>query len=355
MLGQNAPIPIIIALLLILSLIVVGCSSSAPSAETPQPSDQPSPPDVTSVAELQTATASPEASSGASAVPTADTWNYEETLKLFDYDQSAPLDLQEVGSEEKKDITIHDISYASPKGGRVTGYLIVPKGPGPFAGVIVQHGSPGSRDSLRGYAEELVKTGAVALLIDAPFTRREGRFMAFGQRDYDEQIQFMVDLRRGVDLLQSRPDVDPERIGYIGYSYGAALGGLLAGIEKRIKAFVFAVGDGGLVEHYTYPTPVNDVSDEVPPEVFKRWQVLMDPIEPMRFVAHAAPSALLYQNARNDTLVNSESAKRYQDAGSQPKEIIWYNMGHGLGSEVFRDQINWLSKYIGIDPQKYKW
>jgi dienelactone hydrolase len=352
MLGQNAPIPIIIVLLLILSLIIVGCSSSAPSAETPQASDQP---EATTVAAQPTVTASPAASSTPSAVPTADTWRYEETLKLFDYDQGAPLDLQEVGKEEKQDITIHDISYASPKGGRVTGYLIVPQGPGPFAGVIVQHGSPGSRDSLRGYAEELVKTGAVALLIDAPFTRRDGRFMAFGQRDYDEQIQFMVDLRRGVDLLQSRPDVDPERIGYVGYSYGAALGGLLAGIEKRIKAFVFAVGDGGLVEHYSNPTPANDVSDEVPPDVFERWKALMDPIEPMRFVAHAAPSALLYQNARNDSLVNSESAKRYQEAGSQPKEIIWYNTGHGLGSEVFRDQIDWLSKYIGIDPQKYKW
>lgn len=355
MLGQNAPIPILIALVLILALIVVGCSSSAPRAETPQSSDQPDARDATAVAALSTATAGPTTSSAPSASPTADSWNYEETLKLFDYDQSAPLDLQEAGTEEKQEITIHDISYASPKGGRVTGYLIVPKGPGPFAGVLVQHGSPGSRDSLKGYAEELVKTGAVALLIDAPFTRRDGRFMAFGQRDYDEQIQFMVDLRRGVDLLQSRPDVDPERIGYIGYSYGAALGGLLAGIDKRVKAFVFAVGDGGLVEHYSNPTPANDVSGEVSPEMFKRWQELMDPIEPMRFVAHAAPSALLYQNARNDSLVKVESAKRYQEAGSQPKDIIWYNSGHGLGSEVFRDQINWLSKHIGIDPKKYKW
>lgn len=352
MLGQNTPVVLIV--LLIVCLVVVGCGAAAPSAETPKPSDQPVAQAATSVAELQTAAAS-EAPSAASAAPMADSWSYEENLKLFDYDQSAPLDLQEVETEEKNEITIHDISYASPKGGRVTGYLIVPKGPGSFAGLIIQHGSPGSRDSLKGYAEEVVKTGAVALLIDAPFARRNGRFISFSEQDRAEQIQYMIDLRRGVDLLQSRPDVDPDRIGYIGYSYGAAMGGLLAGIEKRIKAFVFAVGDGGLVDHYENPTPANDISDQVPRDVFARWKAMMDPIEPVRFVSYAAPSALLYQNARNDSLVNSESAKRYQEAGSQPKEIIWYNSGHGLGSEVFQDQVKWLSKYIGIDPAKYKW
>jgi cephalosporin-C deacetylase-like acetyl esterase len=60
----------------------------------------------------------------------------------------------------------------------------------------------------------------------------------------------MVDLRRGVDLLTQHQKVDPARISYIGYSYGAAMGGLLAGIEPRIKAYGLMVGDGGLVNHF---------------------------------------------------------------------------------------------------------
>jgi len=35
-------------------------------------------------------------------------------LRHFDYDQKAPLDMQEVGVEHRGDIAIHDISYASP-------------------------------------------------------------------------------------------------------------------------------------------------------------------------------------------------------------------------------------------------
>jgi hypothetical protein len=68
-------------------------------------------------------------------------------LRHFDYDQKAPLDAQEVGVEERGDVAIiHDISYASPKGGRVPAYLGVAKGKGLFAAVIWGHwyqdGSP---------------------------------------------------------------------------------------------------------------------------------------------------------------------------------------------------------------------
>src|SRR6202521_2121404 len=53
-------------------------------------------------------------------------------LRHFDYDQKAPLDVQEAGVEQRGDVTIHDISYASPKGGRVPSYLVVPQGQGTF-------------------------------------------------------------------------------------------------------------------------------------------------------------------------------------------------------------------------------
>ena len=53
----------------------------------------------------------------------------------------------------------------------------------------------------------------------------------------------IIDLRRAVDLLASRSDVDPERIAYLGVSYGGMMGGLLASIEDRLQAYVLIVGD----------------------------------------------------------------------------------------------------------------
>ena len=60
-------------------------------------------------------------------------------LQHFDYDRNAPLDGKEVGVEQRGNVAVHDISYASPKGGRVPAYLVVPNGKGPFAAVIWGH------------------------------------------------------------------------------------------------------------------------------------------------------------------------------------------------------------------------
>ena len=37
-------------------------------------------------------------------------------LHHFDYEQKAPLDIQEVSVAQRAEVAIHDISYASPKG-----------------------------------------------------------------------------------------------------------------------------------------------------------------------------------------------------------------------------------------------
>src|SRR6184192_1734613 len=48
----------------------------------------------------------------------------------FDYDAKAPLGLTEVGVEHRAAADVHDITYASPRGGCVPAYLVVPKGRG---------------------------------------------------------------------------------------------------------------------------------------------------------------------------------------------------------------------------------
>lgn len=65
--------------------------------------------------------------------------------QMFDYEQSLPLDVKELGVEDISGTSVQDISYASPKGGRVTAYLVVPPGKGKLAGVIFMHSRPGSR------------------------------------------------------------------------------------------------------------------------------------------------------------------------------------------------------------------
>jgi cephalosporin-C deacetylase-like acetyl esterase len=48
--------------------------------------------------------------------------------------------------------------------------------------------------------------------------------------------------RRAVDILQERFELIPEHLGYAGHSFGASFGGVIAGVEYRIKAYVFMAG-----------------------------------------------------------------------------------------------------------------
>jgi dienelactone hydrolase len=279
-----------------------------------------------------------------------------ETLALFDYDQEAPFEIEEVGVDNYGDYTVADITYASPAGGSVPAYLYQPNGQGPYAAIVLMHGMPGDRNGSRRFADRYVGTGAVVLAISAPWARPDGPredIITFTEKDRDEQIQLIQDLRRAVDILESFPWVDKDRIAYVGGSYGGAMGGLLAGVEHRIKAYALMVGDGGLVEHMAGPDGEPGPGGRIEPEVWKAWRGWMDPIEPLRFVAHAAPSDLLFQNGKTDQLVPASDARVYQAAGSEPKTILWYEHGHAVSQELLKDQVKWLAERVGIDATKF--
>jgi dienelactone hydrolase len=305
--------------------------------------------------------ASPTAPSGVAATPTSSAASSGEVTRLFGYDRRQPLAMTTQQSREEADgITVASITYASPKGGEVPALLVLPSGRGPFPGVIVQHGMPDTKESMLPTGIDLARTGAVAILIDAPFNRpQQGRVrsdpLTFTPKDRDEQVQLIVDLRRAIDVLATRPDVDRARLAYVGVSYGAAMGGLLAGVEDRLTAYVLAVGDGGLVSHFTGPDDANRPEvQSFPAEQRERWLEAMRPIEPINFVGKAAPAALLFQAGRNDELIPEQDTRRYYQAASQPKELRWYDAGHFLNCAARRDMMAWLAGHIRIDPRRYR-
>jgi dienelactone hydrolase len=280
---------------------------------------------------------------------------YQENVHLFDYDAGLPVIITEESVQQEEGFTVHKITYPSLRAGDVPAYLVIPDEPGPFAGILLMHGSSGSRESMLPLAKDLVNTGAVVLTVSAPSARTSGRdWISFTPQDREEQIQLMIDLRRGVDLLTRHEKVDPSRMGYIGYSYGAAMGGLLAGIEPRIKAYGLMVGDGGLVNHFTDDGEPVGGFEQFDSATRERWLEAMQDIEPIHYVSHASPSALFFQNARYDQSVSEEDALAYQAAGSEPKKVQWYESGHGLPSQAFIDMVAWLAEQIGIDKEQFK-
>jgi dienelactone hydrolase len=277
-------------------------------------------------------------------------------LRRFDYDKTAELDVKEIGVERRGDITIHDSSYASPKGGRVPAYLVVPKGAGPFAAVIWGHwywenSTMRNRKEFLDEAVALAPSGVVSLLTDGPVARsgHVENHEPLNDQQADDLVQQIVDMRRGVDLLTARKDVDPKRIAYVGHSYNATVGGFLSGIDRGFKAFVLMAG--GLSDEVDMKTKEYEAyRQKIGPERFDAFVAKYTWLDPGKFVSHAAPAVVFMQYATQEKYLTPEGARQYAAIVSEPKSFKLYDAPHALNAEARRDRLAFLSEQLKVKP-----
>jgi dienelactone hydrolase len=277
-------------------------------------------------------------------------------MRHFGYDQKAPLDLQEVGVEHRGQIAIHDISYASPKGGRVPAYLVVPQGKGPFAAVIWGHWyMPGSvfmnRKEFLDEAVALASAGVVSLLPDGPIARpgHKEYNSELSEQQITDRVQAIVDMRRGADLLLARSDVDPRRLAYVGHSYNAEVGAFLSGIDRRFKAFVLMAGTTS--DEVTLKSKeVQEYRQKVGPQKFDAFMNKYSWLDQGKYVSHAAPAFVFLQYATREQFLTAERDKEYAAVVSEPKRFKLYDAPHALNAEARRDRIAFLIEQLQLKP-----
>jgi pimeloyl-ACP methyl ester carboxylesterase len=282
----------------------------------------------------------------------------EETRRALDYDSKAPLEIQEAGAEQRGEVRILNLSYASPLGGRVPAYLILPPGEGRHPAVLFLHPGQGSRKTFLDEAVGLARdNGFVSLTIEAPFLRPENQGKRGGnpwnpEVSRREQIQTIADLRRGFDLLVSRPEVDPGRLAYVGHSLGATVGGTLAGVEKRPRAFVLMAGYPSLTRAMLHNGDPGSLAFQelATPGQRDAYVKAMEPLDALHWIAHAAPAKILFQFAKRDEFISAWDAAAYVRAAKDPEEVLWYDTGHPFNDPARRDRDEWLAKTLsGID------
>jgi dienelactone hydrolase len=278
--------------------------------------------------------------------------------RLFDYDAKQSLGIHDTVIEEFSGGTVHDISYLSPKGGPVAAYLIVPKGKGPFSAVLFGHWGNGTRAEFIPEAKIYARAGGVSLIPDYPWDRAQPWRKTpdhFDKPEYDREaeIQAVMDLRRGIDLLLARSDVDPKRLAYVGHSYGAQWGSILSAVDKRMKTSVLMAGVaeiGDILLRSDEPGLV-ELRKSQPAGLLEKYSQITGDIDAIRFVGHAAPVPLLLQFANYEQYFNKISMQHYVAAASEPKKVLYYDTGHDLNDPRFlQDRYDWLVKYIHLKP-----
>jgi dienelactone hydrolase len=236
---------------------------------------------------------------------------------LFDYDRDAPLAIRRQTHVHTAGVSVDAITYAAP-GGRVPALVIVPDRPGRRAGVVFVHGFGGSRMDFLAEGAGLSLLGAVVVTITSPFGRSPPR-SALARL----MIRDVIDIRRALDLLLARNDVDPKRLAVVGYSLGAEAAVVTAGVEDRLAAAIVQASPARL------DGPNRD-------------------LDPIRYVGHAAPARLFFQGATLDESVPPRDTEALIAAAPEGAEYEWYPTSHSFEPLAFRDQVAWLRDHLGL-------
>jgi dienelactone hydrolase len=266
-----------------------------------------------------------------------------EFLDLYDYDASQPFAVEEGKTQEKDGATIHDLSYDGPEG-RITAFYVVPEGDGPFPAVLFMPGAPGARDTFFTEATKLAKRGIASLLPDPPYARPPVEdVVEFKPDDKDGIVQEVVEMRRGIDFLLSHEEVDPSRLGYVGFSWGGSLGAIFSAVERRVGSFVLM----STVPHLS--ADMRQLGEEQGVGDLAAYEEAMHPIDAVNYLPHAAPNAVFLQFGEEDTRPGPEDGQEAAEATSDPKQAEWYPAGHELDDQALADRQQWLAERLGVD------
>jgi dienelactone hydrolase len=319
-----------------------------------------------------------------------------EFLKLLDRPKAAPDPDRAEEKAEGGFVTEHfSIATEKRKDGSVERVPILlvraEKDQGRRPLVIVLHGTGGSKEGQRGWCLDLAKRGMIGVAIDARYHgERSGG--AKGAAAYDQAIarawrakpgeqehpfyyDTVWDLWRTVDYLVTRPDVDPERLGMIGFSMGGIETWLAASVDDRIRVAVPAIGVQSFkwsLEHHQWQGRARTIKgaheaaarDLGEPEVNERvcrelWQKvipgILGPFDGPSMIRLFAGRALLILSGEKDPNCPIEGARlafaaaetAFQAAGAPEKlKILVHPGGHSVPPDQQAAAKEWFEKWL---------
>ncbi len=259
---------------------------------------------------------------------------FEIYKSLYSYDRT-PLDAKiesedDSSSSWKRQRITFNAAYANE---RVIAYLFLPKNSSPPYQTVVYF--PARRqvfhtveDTQLMMIDFVVKSGRALLFpIYKNTFERLGTVPAAGSSaERDETIQQAKDLRRSVDDLESRADIDSSRLAYYGISWGAVQGPIMLSMEPRFKVAIFAAGGCN--------------GQKVLPEA-----------DAMNFASRVKIPVLMI-NGRYEFEIPLDTCQEplFRLLGSPPqdKQHVLYDTGHAPPMlPVMKEGLNWLDHYLG--------
>jgi dienelactone hydrolase len=145
----------------------------------------------------------------------------------------------------------------------------------------------------------------------------------------DHVIAWTKDFRRSIDYLETREDIDLDRLAFMGISWGGAVAPMMVALEDRIQVVVIIVG--GLLMQNTQPMA-----------------------DPFHFLPRVTQPTIMI-NARWDSFYPLETSGRpfFDNLGAPEGErkLVIIDANHGVLSyardRVVGEVLDWLDEYLG--------
>jgi len=261
--------------------------------------------------------------------------------RMYDYDRTRLNSRMEAVDTSAEAWVEQRVSFDAAYGkDRVTAYVFLPKGHRPpFQTVVVFPGSDAlnDRNSAAGaerYArlfDFIIKSGRAFVfpVYQSTYERQDGftsDYADSSNRYKEHVIDWAKDMRRSIDYLETRPDIDTARVAYFGASWGGYLGGLMPAVEPRFKAVVLLVA--GLEMQRGLPE-----------------------VEPINFLPRIRIPVLML-NGQYDHYFPVETAQRpfFRLLGTPPdrKRQVISEGGHFVPrTTLVKETLDWLDRYLG--------
>ena len=258
-------------------------------------------------------------------------------LTHYTYDKTA-LNAKVIETIENNDWRRETITFAGEDSSLATAYLYLPKNYAKPLQVVqyvpagdVVRGLRPLPDSVEMFLTPLIKSGRAVFTvvlkgyIGRPFPPNYSPPESSTVEFRKQMVNWITDLRRGVDYLETRDDLDSQRLTFLGISNGANLGILLTAVETRYKYSVF-------------------VSAGLEPQV-KDWIAETNYIN---FASQPRQPKLLVNGRYDETFPYNSDARPLVKLMREPKKPLTYDGGHIPTVEYFSTTINgWLDETLG--------
>ena len=257
---------------------------------------------------------------------------------LYEYDKGDLQARVDGADDSNPEWRVEKVSYAAAYGHeRVPALLYLPRrGRPPYqtvvffpgSGVLTQRSSAQINPRLFDY---VIKSGRALVypIYKSTFERGDDvttDYPAMTNTFREHVIAWAKDVRRTVDYLETRPDVDRNRLGFMGVSWGAAMAPIYLAVEPRFKAAVLNVG-GFYVQR------------------------AMPEVEAINYTPRVRTPVLML-NGRFDFFLPEDGTQipmfRLLGSPEGQKRRVVYDTGHNIPRpDLIRESLDWFDTYLG--------